>query len=415
MRRFFGRVLLLIVGAVVGAGAVVVYLFPPSGLSSYRSTCVVKASVSEVAGRYAGGDAGARESNIAVIKEEMLRYDRVMSALANTEIMVELEAKAKGNPELRGRLEEDLYQSVVKNTRFKAIGPTLVQVSYFGETRDHALTVLSRLANTFVEKAMAEERDDARRARELAFKELNDTKAELESLENKLVTFREEHPGVSDGGKREEFANVLKRLEDITLDITGKQRKQDVWANQIELVRSEMPKEVKEAAASEVELRRSQLIELQRQLEEALTAKTPATPDIKEWKERIVAAKQALAEAEEAVRQSQIIRELKVRIRELEDKRLELAADIKYQMEWLRSLQLRKTRLEEEVHALPALQRELARQERNRQSAERRYEQARETFERVDRDFEMKMEGLVSFSIVSPPRKPHEKELLRWR
>ncbi len=71
---------------------------------------------------------------------------------------------------------------------------------------------------------------------------------------------------------------------------------------------------------------------------------------------------------------------------------------------------LRLTRLREELRALPGLQKELYGLKRDKQAAERRYQDALDRFERADRVFNMVIEGLVSVSVVVPARAPIKKE-----
>ena len=96
---------------------------------------------------------------------------------------------------------------------------------------------------------------------------------------------------------------------------------------------------------------------------------------------------------------------------ELEQRKLELEAEINYQTEVLRILTARRTRLEEEVRARPALEREYNRLARERAAAGERQAAAQKEFQRVNQDFNMKMEGLVSFSVDAPARVPQTSDI----
>jgi len=380
----------------------------------YLSTCVIKASKSEVAEIYGTGRTSKIKTSRAVVSEEMLRYDRVMRALAGTEILREIEKKAEVDPELRGKLEEDLYNRVNKNTHIGSMGDVLIRVSYLGETPDRAFTVLGKLTNYFVENALAKERNNARRAREMAQKELTAATAELERKESDLASYVQEHPSVTRAGastRQDEFGDVSKELEKLNRQITAQQHKLDRYREQLENMPERVIDEIKSPTNPEVTLLRTELTKARRRLASLLKMYKPAHPVVKTARDDVEATREELSRAEREKPQEEVtLKPNRVRD-ELESKRLELEAKIEYDLQTKSTLQLRKTKLEEELSALPSMQKEYTRKRRDREAAEERYDAGLKDFKRIDRDFHTKMEGLVSFSIIASARKPHAKDI----
>jgi len=138
---------------------------------------------------------------------------------------------------------------------------------------------------------------------------------------------------------------------------------------------------------------------------------TPLHHTIRTLEQQIEVTEQQLAQAlKEAGSEEVTLTINKVR-EQLEDKSLELEADIEYRMEDLRRLTEREKRLAEEVQLLPNLLAEATRLTREAQGAAQRYGSAFVNFKRIDEDFNIKMKGLVSFSIVSAPRESYEKSV----
>lgn len=408
-RKWWGLVpfiTLLIVFAILYAAV------PPK----YMASCVVKASRSEVAEIYSSrlGDTNATRTSIAIVNEEMLRYDRVMAALTGTNLLGDIERRSERDPALRGKLEEELYKRITKHTTIGQMGTVLISINYLGSTPDESFTVLQRLVNHFVENALAKERDDARRARDMALTEVTQTKDELESLENRLVTFNEDHPGTvgsTEGGSREALNKVDKDIEDLEREVSSRRKKLERYVEQLEDMPQQVVEEVTTTQRPDVVNYRNRLADMRAQLAMALKSYTPVHPTVKMLQAQIEATEEELARVEEQSSENEVKLTSNMVRQQLEDKKLELEADLDYQTELRRALQLRRTRLQEEVTAMPGLQRELGRLVRERESAGTRYDSALKNFRRIDQDFTIKMEGLVSFSVVSPPRIPQNKDM----
>jgi uncharacterized protein involved in exopolysaccharide biosynthesis len=390
--------------------AVICRAVPPK----YRSTCVIRSSKSKIADIIGAGSVGEARTSRAIVSEEMLRYDRVMEALADTGVMKEIEQKAEGNQSERTRLQEELYHRVKNNTHIGSMGSVLIRVSFLGDDRDEAFEILNRLVLTFVEKALERERKDLQSARELAHAELVRAVNELDSIDSRLNRFREDHPGLFSGGETGKRAQLNKLNEDIDLierQISSRRRKLDRILEQIESMPKQIIKEVKKHANPEVEQYQKQLISLRSQLQTASVRLQPIHPDIIRLKKDIQQTEQALAQAKLKGEREEFVIEPNKDREKLVMWKLELEAALDGDREVLRNLNLRKARLEEEVHAEPALRRQLDRLERDREVALGRYEKARTNFRKIDREFTVRMEGLVSFSIVAPPRRPHRKDM----
>jgi protein tyrosine kinase modulator len=379
----------------------------------YRSSCFIKASKSNIVTMLGGAATKTRTSH-AIVKEEMTRYERVMKALADTELVREIQVRAGNNPEQLGELEEKLYKKVVKNTVIAPRGNVLIYVSYLGSTRDTAFIVLDRLVTTFIETALQRERSDARRARELAQKRLDRARRDLETLEAHLVTFSEDHPDVYSegiGSKRGELADTIKNLNTMDQDLAAMRRKLDNYAEKIETMPKKLISKVENRPNPVVGVLKRSLAELNNQLAIRLKTFTPLHPDIIALKQKIEATQEQLADAETQSGEEQITLVDNELRKELESKKFELEADLDYKLEQRRTLQLSKQKLEEEVHALPGLQRQLTRMKRDKEAAALRYGREARNFERVEREFNIKMEGLMAFNVVSPPRKPRDRDV----
>lgn len=323
-------VVVFLVGAAIVGAVLRPFLVSPS----YESTCVI--GTGSEAARLLGEDDGAGEptDGLAAVTEGMLRYGRVMAALADTELMKALAERAEAGPTPKSVLEERLHHRIVVNTRFKALGPGLVEVSYTAESPAEAVTVLHKLTTHFIENALMKDRTFARGARKLALMRLTFASATLEGAESKVQRFREEHPGVGVSGEvgpRARLAGTFKELRKVDREIVLNQSRSDRYKKTIE----KMPK----------------------------------------------------AEG------------LREKVSDLKD-------TIDMQMEYRRRLELRATMLEERVATLPALEMELRRLMRGRRYAEEDYDPARKVFRRLDRRYRIVLEGLVPFSILSPPRRP---------
>jgi uncharacterized protein involved in exopolysaccharide biosynthesis len=394
----------------VAVFAVICSAVPPK----FRSTCVIRASKSEIAEIIGAGSVGAVKTSRAIVKEEMLRYDRVMEALADTGAMKEIERKAEGDQGERTRLQEELYQRVTTNALISDMGRVLIRVSFLGNDRDDAYEILNRLVLTFVEKALEKERQDLQRARDLAHDELVRGTNELDSIDGQLNRFREDHPGLFTGGesgKQTALAKVSAELVNTEQLIRSRRRKLDRYIEQIESMPKRIIQSVTREANPEVKEYETRLVKLRTDLQSAGVRFTPDHPDIIQLKKEIAQTEQALAQARlKGEREDFVIVPNKDR-EQLVMKKLELEAELDGDREVLRTLNLRRQRLEEEVNAEPALRRQLDRLSRDREVAMVRYEKARTNFRKIDREFTVRMEGLVSFSIVAPPRRPHKKDM----
>jgi len=93
----------------------------------------------------------------------------------------------------------------------------------------------------------------------------------------------------------------------------------------------------------------------------------------------------------------------------IEARKAALEDDVEVKLGERRALAFKRTRLAEEERVLPNLRKELAALNRDRRVAERRYMNALEKFERAGDLVFARQEGLVSLSVVQPPRLPRYK------
>ncbi len=383
----------------------------------YMSSCVIQASKSEVAQIYGAREErkrGETETTLAIVNQEMLRYDSVMNALANTNVISELERKSQGDLAVRGELREELYKRIREHTRIESMGEILIGITYLGDTPRRAYVVLRNLVRHFVENALAQERNDAGRARRMAQTELTRAEAALEGAENELVSFREDHPGVlaaGKGGRREELRITIQDLGAIDRRIMAMQSKLARYRKQLEDMPKQIVDEVKKGHSPEVTVYKERLAWLRNELAMKLKSFTRLHPAVKTLQQQIQATEEELALAQQEAAEDEVTLSTNKLRERREEEKLELEAELEYQEETRRSLGIRRGRLEEEVHELPRLQKELGRLVRERDVASDRYASARENFKRIDREFNIRMEGLVSFSVVSPVREPHEKNI----
>ncbi len=404
-RKWWGIVPFVILGLVF----TVIYFALPA---KYLSVCVIKAS-SEVAELY-GPRQTAKKTSEEIVNEEILRYDRVMGALVKTTILEQIEEKSKDDPILRGRLEEKLHQNIVRNTQIRAIGSTLMRVSYLGGTPDNTLIILDKLIAHFVENALRKEREDAKAARDLATAELKRAKEELDSAESTLVTFRSQHPGITEtgeGGKGEELTRLTMDIKVLDREIDAQRKKLERCTNQLENTPARTTEGIKTAPDQTVATLKAHMADLRNSLAVALKTYTPRYPAVIELEKRIQATEGQLNQAMKEANQDETMLTVNRAREQLEEKKLELEAELDYRTEERRLLIDRRTKLAQEVDALPNLQKDASQFMRDVAAAANRYATAHTNFKRIDEDYSIKMEGLVSFSIVSPPRLPHEKDI----
>jgi uncharacterized protein involved in exopolysaccharide biosynthesis len=394
------------------AFGIVCLAMPPK----YVSTSILMASKSGVAELYGVGQTKASKirTSRSIVSEEMKRYDQVMQALAGTEVMEEIESKVEDDPASGPRLKEELYRRIKKNIHIGSMGRVLIRVSYLGESPDRAFKVLTQLVNNFVENALAQERKDAKDARDLAADELTRAQEALERFESRIARFSREHPAVTsqyEGGPRHQFYETKERLEELERTINAMRRQRDRLVEQIEKEPKRVVDTVKTTVSPEVQVLQTRLAELRNQLAIARRTFTALHPRVKELGMQIRATEDQLARAQGEAGQDEIsLTPNKLRER-LEEKKLDLETQLDYQLETQRNLQIEKARLEQEVHALPGLQREYARLKREKSAAEGVYQSALKRFKRIDKQYKTTMEGLVSFSVFSPPRKSHQKDV----
>jgi len=405
-RKWWGIVPFVVLAAVFTTICLAV---PPK----YLSTCVIKASKDEVRTILEGG-IGEPITSSTIVHEQMLRYAAVMTALADTDLMAEIEAIAQENPEKRAKLEDNLYQRIQKNTSLEELGRILMRISYLGDKPERAKTVLEKLVNHFVENALSRERTIARRAREMALNEQTRAADQLESLDSRLVTFRQDHPGVpeaGEAGKRQFLASVTAGLAQLDQQIEATRRKLARYAEQLENMPEQVVDEVRTMQNPEILVYRKRLADLRTNLAMALKTFTPLHPTVKTLQQQVQATQQELARAQLEAEEDEVSLRRNVVHDQLKDKKLELEAALDYFLEARRHHNLRKTELQEEVRAIPGLQKELTSLMRDRTAASDNLDAAREKFARAEEEFKSRMEGLVSFSILRPAREPQSKNV----
>ncbi|MFH1732279.1 MAG: hypothetical protein ABIF82_11605 [Planctomycetota bacterium] len=405
-RKWWGIVPFVVLAA---AFTIICLAVPPK----YLSTCVIKASKDEVRTILEGG-LGEPITSSTIVQAEMLRPLAVMTALADTDLMAEIEAAAQKNPEIRAKLEDRLYRRIEKNTTLQELGKILMRISHLGDNPAQAKTVLEKLVNHFVENALSRERTTARRAREMALTEQTRASDQLESLDGKLVTFRQDHPGVpygDEGGKRDLLEAVTANLAQLDSQIEATRRKLARYAQQLENMPQQVVDEVKTMQNPEVIVYRRRLADLRTDLAMALKTFTPLHPAVKSLQQQVQATQQELARAQREAEEDEVSLRRNAVHDQLEEKKLELQAALDYLLEARRHQNLRKTELQEEVRAIPGLQKELTSLMRDRTAASERLGAAREKFARAEEEFKNRMEGLVSFSILRPAREPQSKDV----
>jgi uncharacterized protein involved in exopolysaccharide biosynthesis len=381
--------------------------------AKYRSSCVIRASRSEVAEMLGVGRRNRTRTSRAIVSEEIRRYGNVMAALAGTDLMAEIEREAGTDLGRKAELMEELYWEVSNNTNVGTVGRegVLIRVSYLGKDAEEAHTIVDRLSTYFVEHALKEQSDTTRRARQVALDEMTRTKENLESLENEIAAFREEHPGVTTGmaaqAKVEEYYRISAQLEELDNQIKLMSRRLNDIAQRLEEMPTQTIKEVKKRENREVELYETRLAELRNQLTINERRFTPLHPSIKGLKLQISATEQRLAEARQRSGRDEIVLEANKDRTRLEERQADLRRELDfYRLERRPELYKRKQRLEQEVKMLPSLQRQLQQMQRERDAAKGRYDTAQDNFKRLDREFNIKKEGLVDFRIVSGARVP---------
>lgn len=233
---------MLICGVALGiiATLVVSQVFPTSlmvrgGTPPYESSCIIKVGLNSVVGILADNRLEEPPPDVELIKVRMLGYESVMAALSDTDLMSEIEQAAEENPDRRGQLENELHRRIVENTTIERLGQHLIKMSYRTDTPDHAVTVLQKIVNHFVENALKRERTDARKARDRALADLTRSKQVLASIDAKLVNFLQDHPGVCDGSPRERLQAATQMLSQIDAQIASTRRRLDRYAGQIKI------------------------------------------------------------------------------------------------------------------------------------------------------------------------------------
>ena len=385
--------------------------------AKYLSHCVIKASKSEVIKILQGKGTAEPTASSTIITEQMMRYESVMAALADTDLMNDVETLSEEFPDQRGKLEDRLYNRIIKNLTLDELGKSkiLMRVSYLGDTPDHAVTVLQKLVNHFVENALKRERTDARKARDRALADLTRAKGVLDGVESKLVNFHQDHPGVnseSDAGKRGQYTTVTQLLQQIDSQIASSRRRLDRYTEQVQGMAAQTIAEVKSVQNPEVLVYRKRLADLRVALTSSLKGLTPLHPRVKMLQQEVEATEQELARAQRHAVDEEAVTLAPNKLREeLVSKSLDLEASLDALQEMRRNANLRKGRLEEEVRGYPSLQQQLAKLEREQEAAQTEETQALSLFRRVNDEFNNTVEGLVSFSVLRPARRPHTKDI----
>jgi len=392
--------------------AVVTMAVPPR----FMSSCLIRASKSEEARIYEGGssDRGATRAARTVATEEMLEFAAVMKALADTEVMKDVDRRVEQDPSLRGALEEKLHREIKKHTTVLSIGgknSPLMRITHLSTDPGEAQEVLDKLTHHFVEHALDQKSEAARGARKRAEDELRSARGALEGVENQLVTFREQHPGVpvqGEGGKRGSLEELSRTLREFDRGLRGKRGKLDRYLEQLESMPKQVIDEVRTRPNPEVDVYKRRLAELRNDLAMSLKAFTPLHPRVKELEQQIQVTEELLAEAQALGGEDEVTVKRNVVREQLEEKKLELEAELDALAEVHADLRQRERVLTEGVQALPGLQKELTRLLREKSLSTNRYEGALAKFRRLDENFRITMEGLVSFQIVTAARRPHK-------
>jgi len=376
----------------------------------FQSVCVIKASKDEVRVILEGGGDKATASG-DILQVRMLEYEAVMAALANTDLLAEIEREARDDPGLLASRKNQLYDRVRKNTRIQEFSKVLMQVSYLGNTPGEAVTVLSSLVNHFVENALKREQVAARRAREIGLKAYSGAKNRLEQIETRLVAFTHDHPtvGSAAGGKQQEVDQARSVLDQLDRQIAATRRRVDHFAEQLDGMAKYIVDEVKQQQNAQVEMLVRRLANLKMQLAVSLRTFTELHPSVKALREEIEATTQELAGAREQVSEDVVLKPNLLR-EQMEQQKFMDEARLEGLLATRRSSQLRLTRLGEEFRALPNLQKEFAGLQRDRATASAVYVDTLRDFRNADEKFNTTLEGLVSFSVLNPAREPHSSD-----
>jgi hypothetical protein len=200
-------------------------------------------------------------------------------------------------------------------------------------------------------------------------------------------------------------------LDQADQQISSSRRKLDRYAEQIRNMPKQEISEVTRKDNPEILVYLRRLADLRMTLAANLKAYTRHHPNIRNLQQQVEATEQELARARAEQSEDQITLTINKVREDLEVKKYEIEATLDSLIEIRRVVQLRKTQFAEEVHALPGLQKEATALMRSRAAVAAEYNAAVRSFRRVEEEFNNTVEGLVSFSIIRPPRKPHTKNV----
>ncbi|MFW6158585.1 MAG: GumC family protein [Planctomycetota bacterium] len=383
----------------------------------YLSSCTIEASQSEVVEIYEGGKARKRRQSEEIVRDEITRYSRVMEALAGTEPMREIERRAGDNPKFEGELKEAFWRRISKNLYVNSMGGgERIRVSYLGESPDGAYTILSELTQYFVENALRQEKANVERALNMAKAELSKSREELISLEGTLQKLLEDNPSAAPAGaggaKQQRLAAVRQQLELLQDRVFAGRAKVQSLRQKIK----DMPAKVIDRTAEppenpDVALYRQQLVELRTQLNRVKQRFTPRHPTYQSLRAEIESTRELLAEAE-----SKAAAEVKPtlvpneRRQYFENMLVQLNMQLDADQDRRERLQKELDALSEQLVAVPQLQRQRRKLERDLEAARDQYDDDLVRYNRVKSEHDTAMEGLISFQIVSPARKPHQPD-----
>ncbi len=385
--------------------------------AKYLSYCTIKASKSEVLKLLEGDGSVKATASSTIINERMTTYEAVMAALVDTDLMSEVDMRAEESPDERGMLEDRLHKRITDNLSLDELGKSkvLMRVSYLGDSPDHAVDVLRRLVSHFVENALKEEQTAARMARERSLKDLAEARDALGSVESEIVSFQQEHPGVStesEAGTGGLLGPAMVLLQQIDQQVASNRRRLDTYTEQIQDMPAQIIAEVTNKQNPEVQVYRTRLADMRVALARALKAYTPAHPTVEMLQQQVEATEEELARERRQALEEDEVKLTRNRVREdLVAKTLELEAMLDGLQEMRRGASDRKLRLEERMREYPNLQNQLAKLERKQLAAETDEADALSQFRRVHEEFTNTVEGLVSFSVIRPARKPHVKDI----
>ncbi|MFO7897604.1 MAG: hypothetical protein R6V58_00925 [Planctomycetota bacterium] len=383
----------------------------------YLSSCTIEASKSEVVEIYEGGKARKRRQSEEIVRDEITRYSRVMEALAGTEPMREIERRAGDDPKFEGELKETFWRRISKNLYVNSMGGgARIRVSYLAESRDDAYTILSELTRYFVENALRQEKANVDQALNMAKAELEKSREELISLEGRLQKLLEDNPSAAPAGaggaKQQRLAAVRQQLELLQDKVFAERAKVQSLRQKIK----DMPAKVIDRTAEtpenpDVALYRQQLVELRTQLNRVKQRFTPRHPTYQSLRAEIQATRELLAEAESKAA-AEAKPELKPNERRqfFENMLVRLNMQLDADQDRRERLQKELDALSEELVAVPQLQRQRRKLQRDLEAARGQYDEDLDRFNRVKSEHDTAMEGLISFQIVSPARKPHKPD-----